>query len=1165
MKINRRPSSARLNQYAWRTALWPGLAALLLVGAVIPECATATGATVGMPKQWTVFICGDSAAEPSTLTQIPETLKCAEQDVAAHEVELRRHQIDFRTITGTSDARDEAWAFAELEAPEAGTVTVHAAADWWMAWYVNGKPVFDTLETGNRGKPIALDAFTFDLPLRKGKNVLAVRVLSGGGGWRLLCATDSDIPKRQQNVLLQSDLAREYVASPCDGPDWPPALPAVDETRGAVIRVPLENGQTFKQGRYLWQAPHDRISFYLKGNGSQSRLRVQVTATIDGKSETISSKPVTLDFTDWKRVTLDYATDFGPAALARRMHGRNIRWFKLLCRAKTDRPFFFDDLRYINSDISRPFEIRHLLNGMHVQHENAPTSFPLLIHSDKPRDIAFTWKIVRSDGAHTFTGSEKISTEGGEQQITLSGRALPRGRYSLLVTGRTERGDAFSKGAYFLVCPDRHVERWMGDHEGGAYLYNENELEDLRRGGYRVLRDAGSALAPVCRGATDRIPFADAYLKHRLDMGFSVIGSMMRTGVENFDLDRARRLKEELNLQVDDFKTFHANYPAADKQLLAKNIETAVRHFGDRVIYWEFGNEFDRVAFPEATAGKFCWWGDGRDYAEDLKYFHRGAKRGNAAAQVVSTGITCNLHLPGRNAFVDDMLDAGAARYFDVFGLHGYGGLANLQRVLDKLEERGIEKPFVNTERGYRGSNLHSMKTAVKEILFHKYRNAIAFISFINRRRQYAGPRASGRDASWDNFYTRHYDGSPTKLWAAFSTASFVLDGARGMEKIENELYSGYRFVSKEGHGLVLYKDGPSLDLPCITAGTARKLDIVGNEVPIAGRDFAVEVTDIPVYVLSTAPIEIRAETRAGELTFEVVDRAVGLQLTMPETAETPESFRMHAAPAGWQFGESKSTDPRSTFFPATKLSPCYEGEFSVSAGTEENTAALTARKTVLPQSHLASSIRIDGKLDEWDAAAWLSLKRGSQVGRGANVWKGMTDTNSYFGDTFRDDNLSGAVAFTLADDDVCLAVRVTDDELNLSQAGRGAPLKGDFVTVEFVSSQADLHNVRVHPVRNGQCRIRTRRRDRDQIEARWTRLGESEYGYEIRLPRTLFKERHGRLITLNVTLADADRHVGYVNEPYIEMSAGEAGKVSRGMLPLFLLQAQERTKNGGD
>lgn len=79
----------------------------------------------------------------------------------------------------------QAYAFAELEVQEAADVPFGAGADWWMQWWMDGKPVCDTLRGGNRWHPPDRTHHTFRCRLSTGKHLLAVRVIGGKAGWVL--------------------------------------------------------------------------------------------------------------------------------------------------------------------------------------------------------------------------------------------------------------------------------------------------------------------------------------------------------------------------------------------------------------------------------------------------------------------------------------------------------------------------------------------------------------------------------------------------------------------------------------------------------------------------------------------------------------------------------------------------------------------------------------------------------------------------------------------------------------------------------------------------------------------------------------------------------------------------------------------------------------------
>ncbi|MEM6394069.1 MAG: LamG domain-containing protein [Planctomycetota bacterium] len=100
--------------------------------------------------------------------------------------------IEIDALAGGHSERAPAIAMTRIWAPAEGTFTLGAAADWWMAWYINGEPVYDTLARGNGGG-LSATAHTFDATLKAGWNTVAVRVLSGRGGWKLAAAGPSEL------------------------------------------------------------------------------------------------------------------------------------------------------------------------------------------------------------------------------------------------------------------------------------------------------------------------------------------------------------------------------------------------------------------------------------------------------------------------------------------------------------------------------------------------------------------------------------------------------------------------------------------------------------------------------------------------------------------------------------------------------------------------------------------------------------------------------------------------------------------------------------------------------------------------------------------------------------------------------------------------------------
>ncbi|MEM9882954.1 MAG: LamG-like jellyroll fold domain-containing protein [Planctomycetota bacterium] len=121
-------------------------------------------------------------------------------------------RIDLGAIAGGHQEKAPALLFAEVWSPTDQTVRVGASADWWMQWAVNGAAVYDTMQGGNRGAQ-TITGHTFDVPLRAGHNLVAVRVLSGSGAWAFVAgapeAVDAALDGERAGRRLELSLTQD--------------------------------------------------------------------------------------------------------------------------------------------------------------------------------------------------------------------------------------------------------------------------------------------------------------------------------------------------------------------------------------------------------------------------------------------------------------------------------------------------------------------------------------------------------------------------------------------------------------------------------------------------------------------------------------------------------------------------------------------------------------------------------------------------------------------------------------------------------------------------------------------------------------------------------------------------------------------------------------------
>lgn len=110
------------------------------------------------------------------------------------QTELRQQTIDLAKLSPKFKTGDCAILYNEFESKQSGIAHLGFSADWWMEIYVNGQKVYDTLLHGNRAKNYQPDDHVIAFPIKAGANLLAVKILAGSEGWRLVCGRPTRTP-----------------------------------------------------------------------------------------------------------------------------------------------------------------------------------------------------------------------------------------------------------------------------------------------------------------------------------------------------------------------------------------------------------------------------------------------------------------------------------------------------------------------------------------------------------------------------------------------------------------------------------------------------------------------------------------------------------------------------------------------------------------------------------------------------------------------------------------------------------------------------------------------------------------------------------------------------------------------------------------------------------
>lgn len=121
--------------------------------------------------------------DPGVYDRIPENT--GSLDLPFQNRRGKAHIIDFAKLGGTAGSSGCAVVFQEFDSAEEYSARLGFSADYFMEIILNGNPVYSTMTRGNGTGTCSVNDHIVRLPVRKGRNILAVRVKSGSMGWKL--------------------------------------------------------------------------------------------------------------------------------------------------------------------------------------------------------------------------------------------------------------------------------------------------------------------------------------------------------------------------------------------------------------------------------------------------------------------------------------------------------------------------------------------------------------------------------------------------------------------------------------------------------------------------------------------------------------------------------------------------------------------------------------------------------------------------------------------------------------------------------------------------------------------------------------------------------------------------------------------------------------------
>jgi len=193
------------------------------------------------PQGWTLFSpVGQDAPEPdfAGMTAIPKELAIAGKKLAAQPAAFTGGRLDLGALCGGKAEGKTAYLLAVVEVDKDTEIELGAGADWWMKWWMNGAVVCDTLKNGNGNHPPSVTDYRFTARLKAGRNLVAVKVVSGGGSFVLAAAGGAEL----RAELRRAEIRRQEAEATLD--TWR----AKDAARRTASRAEVDaHGEALRQ------------------------------------------------------------------------------------------------------------------------------------------------------------------------------------------------------------------------------------------------------------------------------------------------------------------------------------------------------------------------------------------------------------------------------------------------------------------------------------------------------------------------------------------------------------------------------------------------------------------------------------------------------------------------------------------------------------------------------------------------------------------------------------------------------------------------------------------------------------------------------------------------------------------------------------------------------
>jgi len=373
----------------------------------------------------------------------------------------------------------------------------------------------------------------------------------------------------------------------------------------------------------------------------------------------------------------------------------------------------------------------------------------------------------------------------------------------------------------------------------------------------------------VCFGVPDLMPVG-GFRWNRIDFNQEWIDKEGRYDWR--ETDKWIRYMEKYNYIVapilNSIKVYESIYPPKIEDW-QEFVRTTINRYREKIKYWEILNEPNnyRVFYPKGSRVPI-------GYIELLKTAYLTAKEVDPSCKIISAGVW---HRDFK--YIEKFLEAGGAKYCDIFALHPYSPrfidpekdkidevLQKIKRLLDKYSEKDI--PIWLNEFAWPADDLdpdaRCFLTEQEQVsylikmyticLSRDYVKKLFWFLYWHPRPRYRTPDGLAPDGGHRVIY---YNYRAKPILVAHRTLVHELEGTKFLNKQEIEGIKSYVFSKGEaGEVAVLWCNSGKVPVFVEVKGKAKMVDVMYNvrEITNVEGKILVTVDSIPVFIEAVCP-----------------------------------------------------------------------------------------------------------------------------------------------------------------------------------------------------------------------------------------------------------------------------------------------------------------------